>query len=159
MYQNILAAFDNSPRGKYVFEAALALAKAHNASLMLLHVLSKDSQDSPFNVPPKAIGYTPESVNLYLQQWENFKQESLELLEYLVQQALVEGVNADFVQLDGQPGKMICAFAQEWDADLIVIGRRGYSEAEEMFLGSVSSYVIHRSHCSVHIVIPKAISF
>jgi nucleotide-binding universal stress UspA family protein len=46
MYRNILVAFDNSPRGKYVFEAALALAKANNASLMLLHILSKDAQDN-----------------------------------------------------------------------------------------------------------------
>jgi nucleotide-binding universal stress UspA family protein len=155
MYQHILVAFDNSPRGKYVFEASLALAKANNASLMLLHILSKDAQDSPFHVSPKSTVYTPESVNLYLQQWENFKQESLEILESLVQQAQTEGIHAELTQLDGHPGRMICAFAKEWGADLIVIGRRGYSEVEEIFLGSVSNYVIHRSHCSVHIVIPQ----
>jgi nucleotide-binding universal stress UspA family protein len=152
MYRRILVAFDNSPRGKYVFEAALALAKVNNASLMLLHILSKDAQDSSTIIPPIFIGYTSESADLYFRQWEKFKKESIELLESLVRQAQVEGVNAEFKQLDGHPGRMICAFAKEWGADLIAIGRRGYSDVEEMFLGSVSSYVIHRSHCSVHIV-------
>jgi nucleotide-binding universal stress UspA family protein len=152
MYKNILVAFDKSPRGEYVFKVALDLAKANNASLMLIHVLSKDSQDSPIHCALKSTAHTPESVDRYRQQWKQFEQESLELMSNHVQQAQVEGVKAEFKQLDGQPGKMICSFAQDWDADLIVIGRRGYSTAEEMFLGSVSSYVIHRSHCSVHIV-------
>ena len=46
----------------------------------------------------------------------------------------------------------ICKLAQEWNADLIVMGRRGHSILSELVLGSVSSYVIHRAHCSVHIV-------
>lgn len=152
MYKNILVAFDKSPQGEYVFKVALDLAKVSNASLMLLHILSKDSQDSPINGDLKSAGYTPESVDTSRQQWKQFEQESLELLDTHVQQAQTEGVKAELTQLDGQPGKMICTFAQEWDADLIVVGRRGYSVAEEMFLGSVSSYVIHRSNCSVHIV-------
>jgi nucleotide-binding universal stress UspA family protein len=152
MYKNILVAFDKSPGGDYVFKVALDLAKVNNASLMLLHILSKDSQDSPINCALKSASYTPESVDMYRQQWKQFEQESLELLDAHAKKAQDEGVNAKCTQLDGPPGKMICNFAQEWGADLIVIGRRGYSVTEEMFLGSVSSYVIHRSHCSVHIV-------
>ncbi|NEP40617.1 MAG: universal stress protein, partial [Okeania sp. SIO2H7] len=34
----------------------------------------------------------------------------------------------------------------------IVMGRRGHSVFSELLLGSVSNYVIHRAHCSVHIV-------
>jgi nucleotide-binding universal stress UspA family protein len=152
MYKNILVAFDKSPQGEKVFKAALHLAKANDASLMLLHILSKDSQDNPIHGALKLIGYTPETVDVYRRQWQEFEQASLELLRFHVQQAQAEGVKAEYTQLEGQPGKMICNFAQQWGADLIVVGRRGYSSAEEMFLGSVSSYVIHRSHCSVHIV-------
>jgi nucleotide-binding universal stress UspA family protein len=55
MYTKILAAFDRSPSGKQVFEAALTLAKASHADLMLLHVLSRDAEDSPVRYSPKLI--------------------------------------------------------------------------------------------------------
>jgi nucleotide-binding universal stress UspA family protein len=89
---------------------------------------------------------------VYRQEWEDFVKKSDELLESLTQQAIAEGVKAEFRQREGSPGRTICEFAQGWGADLIVIGRRGYSSASEMFIGSVSSYIIHRCNCSVHIV-------
>jgi nucleotide-binding universal stress UspA family protein len=152
MYKNILVAFDKCPEGKYVFEVSLNLAKVSNASLMLLHILSKDSKDSHVHSAVSSVGSTSESVDTSRQKWKQFGQDSLDFLKSHVQQAQAEGVKAEFMQMDGHPGKTICAFAKEWGADLIVVGRRGYSAAEEMFLGSVSSYVIHQSHCSVHVV-------
>jgi nucleotide-binding universal stress UspA family protein len=152
MYKNILVAFEKCPEGKDVFEVALNLAKISNASLMLLHILSKDSKDSHVDGALTSVGCTSGSVDTSRQQWKQFGQDSLDLLESHLEQAQAEGVKAESMQIEGQPGKTICAFAREWGADLIVIGRRGYSVAEEMFLGSVSSHVIHQSHCSVHIV-------
>jgi nucleotide-binding universal stress UspA family protein len=52
----------------------------------------------------------------------------------------------------GDPGKAICTLAQDWSADLIVIGRRGMHGLGELLLGSVSSYVMHRSPCAVLVV-------
>ncbi len=152
MYKNILVAFDQCTEGENIFEVSLNLAKASNASLMLLHILPKESKDSHTNSVSRAISYASEPVDTSLQHWKQFEQDSLDFLKSHVQQAQAEGVKAEFRQLDGKPGKMICTSAKEWGADLIVVGRRGYSPAEEMFLGSVSSYVIHQSHCSVHIV-------
>ncbi len=152
MYTKILAAFDNSPRGNQVFEAALTLAKANQAALMLLHVLSRDSDDSPTRFSSKLMGYDEYTLKAYRQEWDDFVHKTDERLQSLVQTAMTEGVTAEFKQLEGAPGKTICDFAQEWGANLIVIGRRGYSSMSEMFIGSVSSYVIHRCSCSVHIV-------
>jgi nucleotide-binding universal stress UspA family protein len=152
MYTKILAAFDCSPRGKQVFDAALTLAKANHADLILLHVLSRDAEDSPVRYSPNLMHYQENDLKMYRQEWEDFVKKSHELLESLSQQAIAEGVKAKFRQREGSPGRTICDFAHEWDADLIVIGRRGYSSASEMFIGSVSSYIIHRCNCSVHIV-------
>ncbi len=152
MYTKILAAFDRSSRGKQVFDAALTLAKANHADLMLLHVLSRDAEDSPVRYSPKLIGYQENDLNVQRQEWEDFIKKTDELLESLTQQAISEGVKAEFRQREGSPGRIICDFAHEWGADLIVVGRRGYSSASEMFIGSVSSYIIHRCNCSVHIV-------
>jgi nucleotide-binding universal stress UspA family protein len=152
MYTKILAAFDRSPRGKQVFDAALTLAKANHADLMLLHVLSRDAEDSPVRYSSNLMHDQESDLKVYKQEWEDFVKKSDELLESLTQQAIAEGVKAEFSQREGSPGKTICDFAHEWDVDLIVIGRRGYSSASEMFIGSVSSYIIHRCKCSVHIV-------
>ncbi|WP_404786468.1 universal stress protein [Altericista sp. CCNU0014] len=152
MYTKILAAFDNSPRGDRVFEAALSLAKANQASLMLLHVLSRDSDDSPVRFSSKLNSRDEDIYRVYRREWEDFVQKMDERLTALMQIAATETVMAEFKQLEGSPGKTICDFARNWGADLIVIGRRGYSSESEMFIGSVSSYIIHRCNCSVHIV-------
>jgi nucleotide-binding universal stress UspA family protein len=152
MYTKILAAFDNSPRGDRVFEAALNLAKANQASLMLLHILSRDSDDNPLRFSSKPIGRNADIDTVYTQEWKDFTKQTEERLNALMQLAMAEGVMAEFKQLEGSPGRTICDFARNWGADLIAIGRRGLSFESEMFIGSVSSYVIHRCNCSIHIV-------
>lgn len=152
MYSKILAAFDHSSRGNQVFEAALNLAKANHSSLMLLHVLSRDSQDNPIRFSSKLVSYDEAALKVYRQEWEDFVNKTHNLLEALTQKASEEDVKAEFKQIEGSPGKTICSFAHEWGADLVVMGRRGFSSESEMFIGSVSSYILHRCGCSVHIV-------
>ncbi|MEA5469202.1 universal stress protein [Spirulina sp. 06S082] len=41
---------------------------------------------------------------------------------------------------------------KSWQADLIAIGRCGHSGLTELFLGSVSNYVLYHAFCSVLIV-------
>ena len=42
--------------------------------------------------------------------------------------------------------------AKDWNADLIIMGRRGLTGLSEMFLGSVSNYVVHHASCSVLLI-------
>ena len=152
MYEKILVALDHSPAAQTVFESALTLAKVVGSQLILLHVLSQDAEDSPLSYAPMTISYNPEKLEEYRQEWEKFEQECQEKLQSMAQQAQQEGVTAEFIQTTGHPGRTICQYAQERDADLIIMGRRGHSSLSEMVMGSVSSYVVHRSHCAVQIV-------
>lgn len=52
----------------------------------------------------------------------------------------------------GDPGTHIVNFANKLDFKLIVIGSRGMSGIKEMFLGSVSNHVLHKSKIPVLIV-------
>ncbi|MEK9682696.1 MAG: universal stress protein [Nitrosopumilus sp.] len=45
----------------------------------------------------------------------------------------------------GDEGKRIVEIAQKNNFDLIVIGSRGMGAVKEMFLGSTSNYVLHKS--------------
>lgn len=59
------------------------------------------------------------------------------------------GIQTKFTMGTGNPSRIICDVASNWNAELIVIGRRGMSGINELFLGSVSNYVVHHALCSV----------
>jgi nucleotide-binding universal stress UspA family protein len=54
--------------------------------------------------------------------------------------------------LHGDNGPKIVKFAQDKHFDLIVIGSRGMGSVKEIFLGSTSNYVVHKSKIPVLIV-------
>lgn len=54
--------------------------------------------------------------------------------------------------LHGDAGPKIVKFANDKKFDLIVVGSRGMSNIREIFLGSTSNYVLHKSKIPVLIV-------
>jgi len=54
--------------------------------------------------------------------------------------------------LQGSPGQVIVEKAEQWGADLIVMGSRGLGAWNRLLLGSVSNAVLHHAKCSVEIV-------
>ncbi len=156
MVKKILVAIDRSEMSAEVFKQALSLAKLTSASLMLLHVLSQEEEGSPEALIFPNIDYYPgwseQSFQLYQEHWEKFKNEGLQILQSLSAQANTSGINTEFTQNAGNPGRMICELAKNWNADLIMMGRRGRSGVAEFFLGSVSNYVLHHAPCSVQII-------
>ncbi|WP_009630996.1 universal stress protein [Synechocystis sp. PCC 7509] len=155
MFAKVLVAVDFSTLNKSVFDKALDLAKATGASVMLLHVLSHE-EGMP-NLPTSFgreyyTGLNSKALEIYQQQYKEFEERGLKLLQNLSTQAIAAGVNAEFSQNYGSPGQTICDFAINWQADLIVMGRRGRSGINELILGSVSNYVLHHASCSVLVV-------
>jgi len=65
------------------------------------------------------------------------------------------GLSAEVIVRKGNPKDEIVDEAASWGADCIFIGARGTRGAERFLLGSVSSAVSARAHCSVEIVRPK----
>ncbi|MBN3873466.1 universal stress protein [Nostoc sp. JL33] len=156
MFKKILVALDHSEIGQQIFQEALGLAKLTQASLMLLHVLSPEEEGSPYGLMLSNLDYYPglssQSFELYQNQWDTFKNQGIQMLQSFCAQATAAGVTTEFTQNIGNPGRIICDFAHSYGADLIVMGRRGRSGVMELFLGSVSNYVLHHAPCSVHVV-------
>lgn len=61
-------------------------------------------------------------------------------------------VNVTTKILCGTPKQAIVQEAEEWGADLIVVGSHGYGFWERMVLGSVSNAIVHHAPCSVLVV-------
>jgi len=52
----------------------------------------------------------------------------------------------------GDPKHALVEEAHAWNADCLIVGAKGHSRVERIFLGSVSSFVAARAQCSVEIV-------
>lgn len=64
------------------------------------------------------------------------------------------GLNTSAVIEEEEPKDLICKEAEKWGADCIFLGARGMGPVERLMIGSVSSGVAARAHCSVEIVRP-----
>lgn len=159
MLNRILVAIDYSDRSRHALDEAIELAKLTNAEIMLIHVLSAMDQDYPVrsSYPITDVGYADsalyeEMMQRYAQQWQRFEQEHLQILQSFARDVEAQGVHTNWTQVYGDAGKEICQTAQNWQADLIILGRRGRTGLKEALLGSVSNYVMHYAPCTVMIV-------
>ncbi|PAX56134.1 universal stress protein [Brunnivagina elsteri] len=153
MFHKILVAVDNSPISEKVFNEAVSIAKATNANLMLLNVLSPFEESYLNSAGIYTNSYYPtfnaNNIDYYMGAWEELKQQGLNYLKILSDEATKLDIPTEFTQNLGDPGKIICEVSINWNADLIIIGRRGHRGLNEFFLGSVSNYVLHHAPCSV----------
>ncbi len=156
MFQKILVAIDQSLLSDQVFEKAVDLAKTNQASLMLLHVLNPSSEIYPFPIYPGIDGIYPMPHDAIIrtarEEFSLVEDISLDFLQSRTRSATAEGIPTEFTQTIGDAGSTICDRAKSWNADLIVMGRRGRSGITEFVLGSVSNYVLHHAPCSVLVV-------
>jgi nucleotide-binding universal stress UspA family protein len=150
-YNKILVALDRSEQSQVVFEQALEIAKHNQSNLLLFHCL-----------PVQTGGMNPYG-NLYGQELVSFSQaiqdqidrEIAQTRQWLNEYAYIatqEGITVEFDWKIGDPGGWVREIAKSWEADLVVIGRRGFRGLTELFLGSVSNHVIHHVSCSVLVV-------
>jgi nucleotide-binding universal stress UspA family protein len=146
MFERILVAIDGAEFYQNIFEQALMLAKATQSELMLLHVQTLLDDFSPGEA---SLVYSEVGLRSYVKKLENMERAETEKLQVLADRAISSGVPTDLTQNIGDPGKMICAVAKTWNANLIVIGRRGLSGVSEMLMGSVSNYILHHAPCDV----------
>lgn len=156
MFKRILVAVDKTPVSKTAYDRAIALAKLVNAQLMVFHVLNKREPGSPepppLDIPPYVNDLSTTLRDNYRQAWRSYETEYTNYLQWLATEAQSEGVDVEFAQELGDPGRGICDFAHEWQADLIITGSQGRTGLSELFLGSVSNYVTHHAPCSVLVV-------
>ena len=58
-------------------------------------------------------------------------------------------VKVDYVLREGDPREVIVEYAQEREADLVVLGAYGHSKVLELVVGSTTAYTLNHSQCPV----------
>ncbi|WP_134701866.1 universal stress protein [Ammoniphilus sp. YIM 78166] len=142
LYSRIVVAYDQSELSKRALETAMKMASQdERIALDVITVV----------MIPTTAYYSAYSYNFdplrkaYLTAAEEELQEIQEKLKAIPNpsRALV---------FEGNPAEVLLHFAKENEADLIVMGSRGLSNMKELFLGSVSHYVVQKATCPVFIV-------
>lgn len=159
MFKKILVALNKSDIGLQALENAIALAQATNAQLKLVHVLDDHDPEQPaFPYPAEYQAYSAFNVEMldrYQKDYQAFVDKSWQWLIWQANRATELGIQTEYDQPTGNAGTHICEAAKAWDADLIMIGSRCLTGLKELFLGSVSNYVVHHAECSVCVIHPQ----
>jgi nucleotide-binding universal stress UspA family protein len=141
MFNKILVALDHADKSQFVLDEAKYLAICTRAQVLLLYVLN------PTEERMKQAAHLPQAS----------EQEEMAVLRLLAQPLVDAGISTESKQVEGDPGRVICQMAEDWQADVIIMGRRGRSGMRELLLGSVSNYVLHHAPCSVLTVQGKTV--
>ncbi len=152
-YKKILVAMSRAWAEPVVFQKALTLAREQGAQMLLFHC-----------VVPGTVAEMEESIGtvselelsgsqriLGERQGSEIKQAQA-WLDGFVKEAADQGIAAQAVAEEGEPGTRICDLATRWKADLVVIGKTGRGYFVERLAGSIASQVVHGCPCSVLLV-------
>jgi nucleotide-binding universal stress UspA family protein len=168
---------------KLVFEEGMNLAKALDAEVVLLHVASREDEESirPSHEPGsdrfyspedlrglKVLGHSPkvgdllrisdiskisdDEVNSWIAWAAPLTYQLQEPIQKLLTKARDECIRTRAISMLDSQSLIICKSAQEWDADVIVMGRGKAAEWRSLYFDSVSTYVLHNASCSIALV-------
>lgn len=153
-FNRILVPLVRSESTAAVFKEALKLAQDNNSKLMLFHSVDWDMGEhfGSFAEIEAEVDFSGAYIQAQQERLQQELQQSKDWLQTYVEQAEAIGIPTESKCEVGHPGSLIRDLAKDWNADLIVMGRRGLSSLQEVFLGSVSNYILHHAPCSVLIV-------
>lgn len=141
MVKTIAVGTDGSDTAAKAVDFAIDLAERFGARLVGISSYRPVSEGRLRNEQKDA----PEDV-----QWAINPTEEVEsILRALEERAGERGLQSTTVAAEGDPAEVLCRYAEEQNADLLVIGNKGM---HRRLLGSVPNSVAHRAPCSVVVV-------
>lgn len=142
MYTNILVPVDFSPASEQVVEQAAKLAALHQAKLWLVHVAAPD---------PEFVGYDVGPQYIRDARADELREEHRKLQEWM--QRYENEVTITALLIQGEAEELILKEATSIGADLIMLASNEHSALYNLFVGSLSNYLIRNSSIPL-LVIP-----
>ena len=140
----ILLAIDDSRFSQAAIETVIEQARPQDTDVRILHVV----ESPPLLIAREMGGYEPVLETALESQKQNAEALVLKAAELLRARGLKVAATLEV----GDPKSKILDVAEEWRADLIVVGLHGRRGFERFLMGSVSDAVARHAKCSVQIV-------
>ena len=131
-YKRLLVAVDFSPSSLRTIQHARSVAP--QATIVLMHTF-----EVPFEGHLRYASVDNDTINRYRIV---ARQEALQKLQALRDQAGLSNGDTRLLVLHGDPALRVIEQEQELDCDLTVMGKHGEGLLEEMLLGSVTKHVL-----------------
>jgi len=141
-YRSVLVAVDFSPVSLQAIHMARQLAP--DADLVVLHAF-----ELPYEGKLSFAGVDEQVIRQYVANEGEVRRKQLH--ELAAAAGLTPGDYSGRI-IHGDPSQQIVALEQEYDCDLIVVGKHGAHIAEELLLGSLTKHVLAESQCDVLVV-------
>ena len=143
----ILLAVDGSPCSDTAVEEVSSRPWPDGSSIKVLSTFELPSPPTPegWALP---VNYFEEMDQALGKQAQNVVERAIEILK----PRLSKMITVDGQTLPGSPQSVILDVAEDWGADLIVVGSHGYRALKRFLLGSVSHSVVSHAKCSVEVV-------
>lgn len=133
MYKKILVGIDSSSCSAKAFEEVVLIAKSLQASIRVVYAADESS------LVQHGMG-----IGSYIDieaTKEQMREDGKKMLDTAVAKAKDAGCNADSLLIESakhRVAEMLVSAAQDWNADLIVVGTHGRRGFERMLVGSVA---------------------
>lgn len=141
-FQKILIAVDNSTCSEKAAKTGYEMASKFNAEVALINII----EPAPASVNPD---FTLAPV--FLEAYDNSEENSHLLLKE-IESKHSNGIPTTYLSIIDTASHGIIQQAEEWKAELIVIGTHGRGGLYHFLMGSVAEHVARKSACPVLIV-------
>lgn len=146
--KKVLITLDYNPASEGVMKKGYELAQLMGAEVCLLHILS-DLQFYGIQYEP-FMGYEGATYPIDPTIQDGVINVAKEYLQKAVEHLKDPNVKTHLAE--GDTAKTILEYAEEWKADVIVMGTHSHSTLEKLFMGSVASSVIEHTKIPVYLV-------
>ena len=135
-FNKILVPIDGSKQSYKALDSALEIAQMSGAEITVFHIIPKTSE----------VGPRTKRLDSQL------KSQATALMEQALTQAKKKKIEIKSKIARGSPAHEIIKFSKGGEYDHIVMSSTGTGSAQGDMLGSVSSYVLHRSKIPVYLI-------
>ncbi len=151
-FKRILVPTDGSESATAALRSAAEMAALMHAELVVLTVMEPPEIASLHDPGPREFARAEHLQGDYAEAEEVIAEDVLADAKKIANE--YPSVKASFIFLEGDPATEILRYAEEIDADAIVMGRRGFGRLKSLIFGSVSQQVAHHArHAAV--ILPR----
>lgn len=140
----ILLAIDGSSFSQAAVESIIARPWPGGTEIKLVNVVEPPS----LLMGREMAGYDPEFEAV----WKALREAAADLVEKAARKLREAKLNVSTELVEGDPKSQIIDIADQWPADMIVVGSHGWKGFKRFLMGSVSEAIVRHAPCSVEVI-------